>query len=176
MASPAFSGDTGVVAQENGLLENAQVAFLLLSGIIFTVRSFTAARHARYILWMGAWFCLSVILRELDVEELAVPQWVVWMGSGTGRNLIMAAGWGVLGVMAIKSYSEWKGSVVRLVWSRTAILMFAAGTLLLLGSLFDHETVMAEQGVLWEETLETIGYFLLIPAALCSQSISKAFN
>ncbi|MEN8260277.1 MAG: hypothetical protein ABFS02_06780 [Pseudomonadota bacterium] len=172
-ALPAFAGDAGVVAQENGLLENTQVAFLLLSGIIFTVQSFTAERYARCFLWMAAWFCLSIIVRELDVEDLAVPQWVVWIGSGIGRNLIMAAGWGALGVIAIKSYSEWKSSVVRMARSRTAVFMFITGTLLLLGSLFDHETVMAEQGMFWEEILETIGYFLLLPAAIFSGVLSR---
>ena len=161
------------MAQENGILENTQVALLLLSGIIFAVQSFAVVRKVRYILWMGAWFCLSIILRELDVEDLAVPQWVVWIGSGTGRNLIMAAGWGVLGVIAIKSYPELKGSFARIARSRTAIFVFAAGTLLLLGSLFDHETVVADQGMFWEEAFETIGYFLLLPAALFSRLISK---
>ncbi len=161
------------MAQENGILENTQVALLLLSGIIFAVQSFAVVRKVRFILWMGAWFCLSIILRELDVEDLAVPQWVVWIGSGTGRNLIMAAGWGVLGVIAIKSYPELKGSFARIARSRTAIFVFAAGTLLLLGSLFDHETVVADQGMFWEEAFETIGYFLLLPAALFSRLISK---
>ena len=108
LASSAFAGGADAMAQENGILENTQVALLLLSGIIFAVQSFAVVRKVRYILWMGAWFCLSIILRELDVEDLAVPQWVVWIGSGTGRNLIMAAGWGVLGVIAIKSYPELK--------------------------------------------------------------------
>ncbi|RKX40781.1 MAG: hypothetical protein DRP64_12165 [Verrucomicrobia bacterium] len=173
LVSPAFAGEADVVAQENGILENTQVAFLLLSALILVVQSFAVARNVRCILWMGAWFCLSCILRELDVEDLAVPQWVVWAGSGMGRNLIMGAGWITLGVLAIKSYPELKGSFGRIARSRTAILVFIAGTMLLLGSLFDHESVMIERGKLLEEAFETIGYFLLLLAALTSRSISK---
>lgn len=171
LAIPVFAGNADMVAQENGILENTQVALLLLSGIIFTMKSFAVARHIRRILWMGAWFCLSCILRELDVEDLAVPQWVVWVGSGMGRNLIMGIGWIVLGVVAIKSYPELKDSFGRIARSRTAILVFIAGTMLLLGSLFDHTSIMAEHGKLLEEACETLGYFLLLSAAFLSKSI-----
>jgi len=173
-AFPAFAGGADDIAQENGVLENTQVALLLLSGLIFLVQSFSVDRTVRCILWMGAWFCLSVILRELDVEDLSVPQWVVWLGSGMGRNLIMGIGWIVLGVLAIKSYPELKGAFGRIARSRTAIFVLAAGIMLVLGSLFDHGAVMARHGKLLEEIFETIGYFLLLPAALFSRSISKA--
>lgn len=174
LVSPAFAGEVDVVAQENGILENTQVALLLMTALVFAVKSVAVVRRVRFILWMGAWFCLSIILRELDVEDLAVPQWVVWVGSGMGRNLIMGIGWIVLGVVAIKSYPELKGSFGMIARSRTAILVFFAGILLLLGSIFDHESVMIERGKLVEEALETLGYFLLLPAALTSPSISKA--
>jgi len=173
LVSPAFAGAAGELAQENGVLENTQVALLLLSGLVFVVQSFRVERNLRFILWMGAWLSPSIILRELDIEKLAVPQWVVAIGSGMGRNLIMAAGWSALGVLAIKSYPELKGSFARIARSRMAIFMFFAGILLLLGSLFDHETVVADQGMFWEEAFETIAYFLLLPAALFSRLISK---
>jgi len=174
LVSPALAGSVDELAQENGVLENTQVELLLLSGLVFAVQSFSVERNLRCILWMGAWFCLSCILRELDIEKLAVPQWVIWIGSGMGRNLIMGFGWITLCVLAIKSYPELKGSFGKIVRSRTAILVFIAGTMLLLGSLFDHALIMAERGKLWEEAFETLGYFLLLLSALFSQSISKA--
>ena len=173
LVSPALAGGADELAQENGVLENMQVALLLLSGLIFVVQSFRVERSFRFILWMGAWLSPSIILRELDVEKLAVPQWMIAIGSGMGRNLIMGIGWIALCVIAIKSYSEWKGSFKRIARSRTAIFMYSSATLLLLGSLFDHGS-MADQGKLWEEAFETIGYFLLLPAALFSPSISTA--
>ncbi|MEN7972268.1 MAG: hypothetical protein ABFR47_00385 [Verrucomicrobiota bacterium] len=162
------------MVRENGVLENTQVVFLLLSGLIFAVQSFFVARNIRIVLWMGAWFCLSCILRELDVDELAVPCWVILIGSGLGRNLIMGVGWITLGVIAIRSHSELRSKFGSMVRSRTAIFVFAAGILLLLGSLFDRETIATAHGKLWEEASEVFGYFLLLPAALFSRSISKA--
>ncbi len=168
LVSPALAGGAGELAQENGVLENTQVALLLLSGLIFVVQSFRVERNLRFILWMGAWLSPSIILRELDIETLAIPQWVIMIGSGTGRNLIMGFGWIALCVIAIKSYSELKGSFGRIARSRMAIFMYSSAILLLLGSLFDHGS-MADQGKLWEEAFETIGYFLLLPAALFSE-------
>ena len=168
-----FAEDVGVVARENGVLENTQVALLLLSGLIFAVQSFRVERNYRFIPWMGAWLSPSMIFRELDIEKLAVPQWLIWVGSGTGRDLIMGFGWIALCVLAIKSYSAWKGSFKIIIRSRMAIFMYSSVAMLLLGSLFDHELIATDQGKLWEELFEIIGYFLLLPAALFSKSIVK---
>ena len=174
LVSPSFAGGAGELARENGVLENAQVILLLLSGLVFVVQSFRVERNVRVILWMGAWLSPSIILRELDVEMLAVPQWVIAVGSGMGRNLIMGIGWIVLGLIALKSYPELKGSLGKFARSRTAAFVLAAGVTLFLGSLFDHGFVWIEKGRLWEELFETFGYFLLLAASLFSQSISTA--
>ena len=174
LVSPALAGGAGELAQENGVLENTQIALLLLSGLVFVVQSFSVERNLRFILWMGVWLSPSIILRELDIETLAVPQWVIAIGSGTGRNLIMGVGWIALCLLAIKSYSTWKGSFRRIARSRMAIFMYSAVTMLLLGSLFDHRAISEGQGKLWEELFETIGYFLLLPAAFFSKSILQS--
>ena len=119
---------------------------------------------------------LSMILRELDVEDLAVPHWVIAIGSGMGRNLIMGLGGIVLCLLAIKSYPELKGSFGTLARSRTARFLYASATILLLGSLFDHGTVSSEQSKLWEEGLELFAYLLLLPAAFFSPQILKGLR
>ncbi len=173
LAPSVFAGIPDVVAEENGVLENTQVALLLLSGLVFVVQSFRVERNLRFILWMGAWLSPSIILRELDIEKLAVPQWVIAIGSGTGRNLIMGFGWIALCLLAIKSYPELKGSFRRIARSRTAILVYSAVTMLLLGSLFDHGSISEDQSKFWEEIFETFGYFILLLAALFSKSILR---
>jgi hypothetical protein len=173
LVSSAFAGESGILERENGVLENTQVALLLLSGLVFVMQSFRVEHTVRFILWMGAWLSPSVIFRELDIEKLAVPQWFIWVGSGMGRNLILGMGWIVLCILAVKSYSEWKGHFGRVVRSRAAIFVCAAGIMLFLGAAFDHGTAKAENGKLWEEILETIGYFLLLPAAFLSPSILR---
>ena len=171
LVSPALAVGSDELAQENGVLENTQVALLLLSGLVFVVQSVSVERSLRFILWMGAWLSPSIILRELDVEKLAVPQWVIAIGSGMGRNLIMGIGWVFLCALAIKTYSKWKGSFRMIARSRMAIFMYSSVAMLLLGSLFDHGLLSAEQGKLWEELFETVGYFLLLLASFFSKSI-----
>ncbi|MEA2067812.1 MAG: hypothetical protein U9P12_01310 [Verrucomicrobiota bacterium] len=168
---PILAGIGEGVAEENGVLENVQIALLMLSALVFVAQSFSVGRPFRFILWAGAWFCLSCILRELDVEDFSVPQWVAWVGSGLGRNLILVAGWIVLGVVAIRTYVEWRELVPRMLCSRSAAYFVASGILLATGALFDHEWIAGGHARLLEEIFESLGYSLLLPASLLSKSI-----
>ena len=170
LVSPSFAGSADELSKENGLLENMQVALLLLSGLIFLVQSFRVERTFRVILWMGAWLSPSIILRELDVEKLAVPQWVISIGSGTGRNLIMGIGWIALGLLALKAFPELKGAFRKIIQSRMTAFMLASVLMLFLGSFFDHGYISSEKGKFWEESFEILGYCLLLPAAFFSRS------
>jgi hypothetical protein len=172
LVTSAFAGGGDALVRENGVLENTQVLLLFLSGLVFTMQSFSVASRIRCILWMGAWFCLSSILRELDVEDFKLPQWVIWVGSGMGRNLIVLIGWCVLGIFAIRTVPKLKGEFGRIARSRTAILVVSAGIALILGALFDHKTVTVEHSKLWEEIFETVGYSLLLLSAIFSGTIS----
>jgi hypothetical protein len=53
LVSSAFAEESGVLERENGVLENTQVALLLLSGIVFMMQSFRVEHTVRFILWMG---------------------------------------------------------------------------------------------------------------------------
>lgn len=166
--SSVYAVESAGVAQENGVLENAQVVFLFLSGAIFVFQSFSVDRLTRLLLWMGAWLCLSFVLRELDVDKLPVPQWLMLIGSGLGRNLIVAVGWVALGGLAIKSFSELKDRLGVILKSRTAILGGLAFVFLVLGA------VSEELGIqLLEESFEVLGYLFLVPSALFSKSILR---
>lgn len=170
----ACAADTvGFMDQENGPLENLQVLLLFLGFVFFMVPIRKAGRGIRCVLLAGALLCLSFIFRELDVEDLAVPQWVIAMGSGTGRNVIMAAGWAALGVLAIKSFSELKEKIKSILLSRTVVLLAIAALLLLSGEQFDHERIKVGSAQLWEEILETIGYFLMLVAAIFSRKWNR---
>jgi hypothetical protein len=172
-AQPAFAEGGGSLEQENGLLENLQVLFLLLGGIFFLVPVRRAGRAIRCVLVAGALLCLTCILRELDVEDLAVPQWVILLGSGTGRNLILAAGWVALGAYAVKSFMELKALLKPILCSRVGILLVIAALLLLAGESFDHDRIKVEQSLLFEEILETVGYAAVLLAAILSRSLTR---
>lgn len=172
-ALPAFADTVDVMGEENGPLENIQVIFLFLGSIFFLLHLKKSTAAVRCVLSGGALLCLSFILRELDVEDLAVPQWVIAVGSGTGRNLIMAVCWVTLGVFVIKSFSALKEMLKPLLRSRTFILLVIAGLFLLSGELFDHERIHVEHTQLIEEILETTGYCIVFIAAILSRSLAN---
>ncbi|QBG49009.1 hypothetical protein EGM51_16975 [Verrucomicrobia bacterium S94] len=157
--------ETGI-APENGFIENLQVALLVLGMLVFLIRVKRTSPACRCIMFGGAWLCLSFVLRELDVEDLAVPRWVIMIGSGTGRNLIMAAGWVAVGIFCLKSFRILKRNLKFLVSVPASILVVIGGFLLVSGGLFDRETIRLENGRLYEELLEACGYFLIFVAAL----------
>jgi hypothetical protein len=169
----AYGDVVGGIHGENGVLENTQVALLLISAWLFAVRSLSMPRVSVF-LWIGAWFCLSCILRELDIEDMNVSQWVIAVGSGPGRNAIMGVGWMLLGVFALKHALLLKENYYRILRSRTMRLVYASGVLLLLGSLFDRDWVLHENGKLLEEAFETAGYFLILCAAITFRSFEHA--
>lgn len=100
-----------------------------------------------------------------------MPQWVALVGSGMGRNLILAAGWGVLGVIAIRTYVEWREFVPRMLSSRSAGYFVAFCIMLAIGSLFEHGWMVGGHAQLLEEIFESLGYALLLPVSLLSKSI-----
>ena len=68
---------------ENGLLENIQV---------ITIAIVYQKRTDKLILLFFSFLCLSFALREVDVEDLSIPSVLKYIGSGIGRNVLLAAG------------------------------------------------------------------------------------
>ena len=90
-----FSGvwlENTSVFSENGLLENVQALTLIITLFFFLAPTFNRFRSDRLL---GVFFCfltLSFILRELDIETFDLPNILILMGSGQGRNLLLAVG------------------------------------------------------------------------------------
>lgn len=169
-AHPVFAETMGGWSRENGPLENIQVLLLLLGFICFLAPVKKSNPGFRCILLTGAMLSLSFILRELDVEDLAVPQWVILIASGTCRNIIMGTGWLVLGAFIIKCLPELKKLVKQIVLSRIGVLLAASALLLMAGSPFDHKQIVIEHGRLYEEIFEIMGYVLVLVVAVTLNS------
>jgi hypothetical protein len=171
IASSGYAGEMIRVDKENGPLENLQVVLLFLSSIAFLLPMKRADRSCRSILLGGAMLCFSFILRELDVEDLAVPQWVIAVGSGTGRDILLGTGWAVVGVLAIKSFSFLKERFKLIFFSRTTMLLVISGLILYSGSFFDHKDNKTPADQLAEEIIEVIGYGIFLLGAILSRSM-----
>ncbi|MEI6891370.1 MAG: hypothetical protein V5783_04275 [Pontiella sp.] len=174
--SPTVFADEMVrVDLENGPLENLQVILLFLSAIAFLRPVYRAERSYRCVLLGGAMLCFSFILRELDVEDLAVPHWVISMGSGPGRDVLLGTGWVLVVGLSIKSFAALKQNLKSILFSRTTALIVSAGLVLFSGSFFDHKDNKTTMDQLAEEIIEGVGYGIFLLGAILSRSTARTF-
>jgi len=152
--------------EENGLLENIQVLLLALTIAAFFLQLYFRKNSHRIFPLSGSFLCLVFILRELDVEKLNVPQIFIILGSGSGRNILMA----VLGV-SLLIYAIFNFRSIRLLlpqfFLKTSSLTILAGVLFLVsGGLFDKEIIETVHYQFFEEILEVNGYYLMLAGAV----------
>ena len=74
------------------LLESTQALTLALSLLFFLVPVFDSSRNDRLIAVFMSLLSLGFILRELDVEQFDLPNILILLGSGKGRNLMLGTG------------------------------------------------------------------------------------
>ena len=77
---------------ENNLLENTQALTLALTLLLFLIPLFDSVRNDRLIAVFLSLLTLGFILRELDVEKFDVPNILILVGSGKGRNFLLGSG------------------------------------------------------------------------------------
>jgi hypothetical protein len=110
-------------------------------------------------------------LRELDIEHIpGMPALVVNLGSGTGRNLMLAGGWLlILGLTLIHVRQERPHlmSLMRAWFQSPAFLLMAlAATLLVLSEFFEKELSHWWANEFFEELSEFNGFCCLVLAGL----------
>jgi hypothetical protein len=146
---------------ENHLIENIQagalaLAFLWLLG--------AAARRNEFTKWLTLFFatvCLTMFLREVDVEDLNVAGALKLAGSGLGRDLILGLGFISLLVCYVRFYRHLTGQVAYLIRSRVAVLSIVGSVLFVFGGVFEELDLQ-----LLEEMTEMNGALLILIAAL----------
>lgn len=169
---PALVDLSPIIAAENGLLENTQVALIALSFIVFLLPVRRVEREVRCILFGGALLAVTCILREVDVEDLSVSRWVVLLGSGAGRNMILITSWVGLFLYTIKSFHQLKNSARRIAGLPFGKLIISAGVAMLIGDLFEKEILGVGPAQIQEELCETIGYLFLFIASFNTRRLS----
>lgn len=175
-AQSIFADEAIRLDKENGPLENIQVMLLFLSAVAFLLPVAKAEKSFRCVLLGGAMLSFSFILRELDVEDLAVPQWIAAMGSGTGRDILLGCGWAYVGVLSIKAFSALKANLKAILFSRMTLLLFISGLILFSGSFFDHKDDKTPADQLAEELIEVVGYSVFLLGAIISRLTGRSFD
>ena len=52
------------------------------------------------------WLTVGFLLREIDIDELDLPAFLIQWGSGSGRNLLLALAFGTMVISASVSYTH----------------------------------------------------------------------
>ncbi len=157
-----FFGDVGVY-DENSLLENTQAVTLFLAFLMFLAPIPNPQRRDRLLAAFFAMLALGFILRELDVEKLNVPAVLVALGSGDGRNSLLALGFSCILVIALFNFRYYLNLAACFLQARVGITAMLAGIFLVLGDMF--EDIHVAHNMLFEESLELVGYAFFMAAA-----------
>lgn len=166
------------IYDENGILENIQVLTLTLSCLIFLLPVINQKREDKLILLFFSLLCLGFILRELDVEKLNVPDILIFVGSGIGRNIIITTGFIILISYAVVNRHYYKKLGKKFIMSVDGSLMILAAIFLFSGSYFEHNTLL-QHHVFLEEIFELSGYVLILLVSLIlykNKLYLKAYN
>ena len=151
------------IFDENSLLENTQAFVLLLVFFLFLVPLFEPFRGDKLIAVFFAILTLAFLLREVDIEKFDLPKILILLGSGNGRNILLALGFlSTLGFALFKFryYLDLARCFLR---NRTGFATLVAGLFLIVGDMF--EKIDVPYHVLYEESLELLGYAFLLSAA-----------
>tara|TARA_B100000941_G_C28470074_1_gene535878 strand:+ start:213 stop:611 length:399 start_codon:yes stop_codon:yes gene_type:complete len=115
---------------------------------------------------------LGILLREIDLEDFSMPMWIIALGSGTGRTILLSLILAPVLLFMVVKYQQYYGLVKNYFMSQVGLSLFLSFCLLLIGSMFEHEYLLSR--TLVEESFELIAYGLFFRAVfIMSQSEIK---
>jgi hypothetical protein len=159
---------------ENALLENAQVLFLAVAAIGYLVIA-PSHQYERLINSAIALLCFSFVLRELDIEHLNLADVLVTLGSGTGRNILLAFLWVSLSAYGFATINNKLSMARQFISSYAFLALTIAFLLLMVGAVMDRKVIEFSHAVLIEELAETNAYFVIALPVLV-KAISWAYK
>ena len=146
---------------ENGLLENIQVFTIAIACLVLFLPVVYQKRTDKLILLFFSFLCLSFVLREVDVEDLNIPSVLKYIGSGIGRNVLLAAGFVTMFSYAMFNITHYKNVLSSFLVSKEGAWIITAGILLCIGEFFENMNYVSHH-VLLEELSELSGYVLIL--------------
>ena len=149
---------------ENGPLENTQVLTLSIASLVFLLSVLCQERKDKLFQLFFSLLCLSFVLREVDVEDLNVPNILVSIGSGNGRNVMLTIGFVAIFFCISLNIVHYKKVLKFYILSKEGFLIVAAGILLCVGTLFEEMSWVAHHTFI-EEILELSGYVIILLVA-----------
>lgn len=160
------------IYSESGLLENIQAFVLAIACLTFLWPVIFEKRSDKLILLFFSLLCYAFVLREVDVEDLDIPDFLKAVGHGAGRNITVAAA-----LVLILTFFAF--NFFYYVSKANAFLRSISGTLILMGmaflfcGLFFEKSTSISHHVYFEEIFELLGDIFLFLGALSVHSFSR---
>lgn len=126
------------IVNENGMMENLQALSLAAGGLVSFVGLLLPGRHyPRIVYYVLTILFLTLFLREVDVDRLDLPGILVTLGSGAGRNLLLAGAVLLALVLFVKEYRTLAPIAVALLRHRHCYPFYLGVVLYLGGDVFE---------------------------------------
>lgn len=167
-----FGFDGVYLADENSIVENSQALLNLITCALFLM----ACRHCEASLRLLFLFfaCLgwAFFLREVDVEKFDLPELVILLGSGKGRNAMLVVFF--LSILATASlrFKYYLKLSISFLKTLPGKLILTCGALLICSDLAEKSDSLPHH-VIFEELLELVGFAVLTIAAVVAKQAGK---
>jgi hypothetical protein len=163
------------LSKENSLLENLQA---LICGVIFFafLWSFKKAEgHIKLLLLFFSFLGFAFVLRELDVEKFDLPSIIIFWGSGTGRNGLLAVMFSITLFLYLKRFPEYFDVTKSFFKGLIGKLVLLSGFVLVFSEIVEKHMAW-QHHVMIEETLELVGFSIFLIAGLLSRHITCRYK
>lgn len=162
----AIGQEMSFLYEENSWMENIQVGLLLGSSLMFASSALSKEVSARVLALFLALLCFIFSFREVDVDELAVPTWVIFLLAEEGRAIFFGMAL-VLLALLVRHASYYLAHGIRYLRSSLGIYcLMAAILLVVLSGAFEKDLFGSRYHVFYEELSELLAYCMLLAAAL----------
>lgn len=155
--------------REDSIVESTQAILITLGMIVFAYHAFRSKERESKLVSFGlSLLALTFLLRELNVETFDIPSFLIMIGSGSGRNLLLVSLWIILLILTFKDKNFEKNKVVTFLNSTQGQLLMFSALMLVLGSMMDKNVFSLQYVVtnFYEELLELLGYVYLFFASI----------
>ncbi|WP_419833222.1 hypothetical protein [Endozoicomonas atrinae] len=160
---------TDHLLSEQGAFEQLQNLLNLLSMVTFTLCMLMKREDKKHLqACLLALMSLSILLREIEIQDFGLPALITWLGHGTGRTLLLLMLWSIALYYARSLFSTFGKTVKRAFCYPSAWFYLMGIVFLFAGMFFDKQWLTAPAGLptVWmEEILETNGYLLMLFSA-----------
>lgn len=150
--------------EEGAMIENLQAAAMAFSFLILVPTAFRVRGLNSWLIGVFALTCWAFLLREVEVQDLNVHKFVIFLGSGIGRDVSIVAAYVLFGLVFLKRFLGDFRSLPSVFLSRVAMVVVVGCLFLVLGAFFEPLGLM-----FFEELTELNGALLILwGAVLCA--------